>query len=480
MAKKSYIGIADTYLFLDYIQLTGTQYINTGWYANGDTTIELDMYAEITSGVVYYFIGQNGGFGTSSEFVVRKLGSRTYVTSDFGSDQLNASDITATTGRHTIIKAKNTMSFDGVTVTHDITQMTNTQYPSLLLASTTSAGVMTPCPGKIYSCRIYDGETLVRDFVPCKKTSGAIGLYDRVNGTFYANAGSDSFIAGTETGETLALGSVARSVKGYGYVENGINNVVKKIYAEVNGVARLFYQNLPEKDTFQNMSWEDISTVCKAGLASEYWNIGDQKEFVYSTTYQMVFEIIGFDHDTVTDSSAYGRTKAGITVQMHFVSECEYYSSETRAMNSSATNSGGWENSYMRNTIMPLELNRLSSFQDFLVPVNKLTSAGSKSTTIKTTSDTLFLLSEVEVFGTTTYSASGEGTQYEFYANGNSAKKHKESEKYDSSASSTSYNHWLRSPNVANTSYFCYVNTSGNIARASATTKYYEAYAFCI
>ena len=37
-------------------------------------------------------------------------------------------------------------------------------------------------------------------------------------------------------------------------------------------------QFLPAKDTLENMHWNDISTVCKLGKASEYWSIGDKKD----------------------------------------------------------------------------------------------------------------------------------------------------------------------------------------------------------
>lgn len=50
----------------------------------------------------------------------------------------------------------------------------------------------------MYSCKIYDNETLVRDFVPCKNATGAVGLYDTVEGQFYANAGTGTFTAGPE------------------------------------------------------------------------------------------------------------------------------------------------------------------------------------------------------------------------------------------------------------------------------------------
>lgn len=48
--------------------------------------------------------------------------------------------------------------------------------------------------GKLFSCQMYDGSTLVRDFVPCYTTANTeIWLYDIVNNTFYTNQWGGTF-----------------------------------------------------------------------------------------------------------------------------------------------------------------------------------------------------------------------------------------------------------------------------------------------
>ena len=49
---------------------------------------------------------------------------------------------------------------------------------------------------KLYSCQIYDGDTLVRDFIPIKTTTNIYGLWDKVNRIFYSNAGTGTFTGG--------------------------------------------------------------------------------------------------------------------------------------------------------------------------------------------------------------------------------------------------------------------------------------------
>ena len=54
---------------------------------------------------------------------------------------------------------------------------------------------------RLYSFRIYDGATLVRDFIPCKNPSGVVGLYEIVEGKFYQNKGTGEFIADADKPE---------------------------------------------------------------------------------------------------------------------------------------------------------------------------------------------------------------------------------------------------------------------------------------
>ena len=50
-----------------------------------------------------------------------------------------------------------------------------------------------------YYVKIYDGETLIRDMIPCyRKSDNKPGMYDTVNGTFYTNAGTGEFVVGPD------------------------------------------------------------------------------------------------------------------------------------------------------------------------------------------------------------------------------------------------------------------------------------------
>lgn len=46
---------------------------------------------------------------------------------------------------------------------------------------------------KLYYCKIWDGETLVRDYIPVLDSNGVACLYDKVEGKYYYNQGTGTF-----------------------------------------------------------------------------------------------------------------------------------------------------------------------------------------------------------------------------------------------------------------------------------------------
>ena len=214
------------------------------------------------------------------------------------------------------------------------------------------------------------------------------------------------------------------------------------------------------KPNFADNDWATIIKACHKNQVPDTWVVGNSKTMLINgTEYQI--DIIGKGHDAYADGSG----KSPLTFQLHDCYGEEY------AMNGTNTNSGGWTNCAMRKTHLPAILAKMpTEVQNSIRAVNKLTSAGSGSDTINTTADKLFLLSEIEIFGSVSYSKSGEGTQYAYYKAGNSKVK-----KYNGSA----YNWQERSPYGRSTSFFCIVNSNGNADYDSARTAFGVAFGFC-
>lgn len=203
--------------------------------------------------------------------------------------------------------------------------------------------------------------------------------------------------------------------------------------------------------TFANNDWATIAYLCSLGAIPSSWGAGDSKIMkINDVNYQI--DIIGRNHDDYSDGSG----KAPLTFQMH---DC--YNTKYR-MNSSNTNSGGWNSCEMRTSRMASILEQMpQEVQAAVREVKKLTGSGGGSSTIVTSNDKLFLLSEIEIDGSATYSASGEGSQYAYYQNGGSTIKQ---------VGGSNSVWWTRSPVKTNRTDFCNTGATGNVAWGTPTS----------
>lgn len=211
---------------------------------------------------------------------------------------------------------------------------------------------------------------------------------------------------------------------------------------------------------FADNTWVQIIDACHKNKVPDTWVVDNSKTMLINgTEYQI--DIIGKGHDDYADGSG----KAPLTFQLH---DCY---GERGNMNSSNTNVGGWTSCAMRSTHLPAILALMpTEVQNGISEVNKLTSAGNESTTINTTADKLFLLSEVEIFGSVSHSKSGEGTQYDYYKAGNSKLK---------SWGGGAYTWWERSPQGRDYLYFCDVSNGGAADYDAAGSFFGVAFGFC-
>ena len=213
-----------------------------------------------------------------------------------------------------------------------------------------------------------------------------------------------------------------------------------------------FYPSLfPAKDTLENTSWANIAIVAAAGLAPTYWAVGDTKTITFGSAVlgstSIVVKIMGFGYDDLASGG-----KAPITFGMV---DCF---ATTRAHNWGDTNDGGWPISIIRNDCINTIFPALQSLigVDIIKPVYKRTSRGNESGSINTTTDSVWLFSEYEVFGSATYSVAGEkptdqSARYPAFVSGTIKK----------TGGASGANWWTRSPNRTNSTQWCFVGYSG-------------------
>ena len=136
-------------------------------------------------------------------------------------------------------------------------------------------------------------------------------------------------------------------------------------------------------------------------------------------------------------------------------------------MNSSNINTNGWRGCARRTWCNNVYLKALpANLQALIKPVNKKSGTGGGSSSgTETTSDSIFLGSEIEIFGSTTYSVAGEGSQYTYYK---TAANRNKLPRWSSDYSSVIW--WERSPYSGNSDFFCVVGDGGIAYYSSASS----------
>lgn len=240
--------------------------------------------------------------------------------------------------------------------------------------------------------------------------------------------------------------------------------------------------SLPDTSLANNTP-DIIAAAAKSGQAANYWSVGDKVGIAVNGSFgglsynNTVYAfILGFNHNSSVEGGnsihfQFGKTAAGVDIA--FVNS--YGSTSTGfCMNTSNTNSGGWNNSYMRKTICPAFLAALpKAWQNIIAACTKYsdnTGGGSNTASYVTaTSDKIWLLSEMEVQGTRSYANSAEANyqkQYDYYRNGNSKVK------YQHTATTSACSWWLRSVSASDTYSFCRVSADGSASYYSAYISY--------
>ena len=259
----------------------------------------------------------------------------------------------------------------------------------------------------------------------------------------------------------------------------------------MSGIVPLLKAPVHIDPVLNNNSWETISKISQAGLAAQYWNVGDTKDIVINgtvgdttfTNLTVQAFIIGINHNAAREGQHVIHFQIGkINGKLVGLVDGNYGNgtSTTGAftMNPTRTNSGGWNNSHMRKTVLGSDSTSATSptantllaalpvdLRAVMKPAIKYsdnTGGGSDTASYVTaTQDLLTLLSEFEYFGVRTYANSAEQNyqaQYDYYKAGNSKIHYKHN---DPGTAAFAY---CRSVNSGETSFFCRAAPYNNIS----------------
>ena len=197
----------DYYREVEYIESTGTQYIDTGVKVTPDYTVEVTFVMTQRKATWDTLFGTRNS--NQARFTARwansetgKLGvhrSKAKTTNYESIDDANATKTMVTDTWHTIKLAKREYTFDGqLRKTFSATTSTATfPYPIYLFALCNAGKSADYGYFRIKQARIWNSNNeLIRDYIPCVNLDGVAGMYDVVNDTFSSSGSSTEFIAG--------------------------------------------------------------------------------------------------------------------------------------------------------------------------------------------------------------------------------------------------------------------------------------------
>ena len=365
------MSLPSGYTKLKYVRSTGAQAIFTGVSADQDTRVVIDF--QMTSGktteqhICSVRTSTSGPFFTA--FYNGSLSRGNYKVR-WASQAIKSFAMTSGTDRMVLDFNKNSVTLGDWAVSFSSATF-SISYPLTLFCRNTAGTCDAYAYMDMYSCQIYSGSTLARDYIPCKNSSGVAGLWDDVESMFYGSgtpleagpedtsAGSHStLIDGTKysilggrtliggtgygiskgrtlvdgTGYDIAFGSAAekalRSITPGNIVKLNESGSPVEFYvakhdyeAKLNGLGRTL---LVRKDSCGQQVWNSAGTNYYGNSTIDTWLNNDYKNMldsgIQTAIAQTSFQYTPGGYDTVVTSLMrpvflLSLTELGITTQ---------------------------------------------------------------------------------------------------------------------------------------------------------------------
>ena len=211
--------LPEGYTQVEYIESTGTQYIDTGYVPNDaggkvETKVSFTSFVPVSSYSNIY--GVEAAAAPWNLLGVRTTSAKKLVFLTYSDNYTNPTIRTENTAytieqsykRLTSTSQRLKYAIDGLTlIDTDKSSSYVIQQVNMYLFAANINGPTRYSKIKMYYFRLYDEDTLVREMVPCiNNSTGKAGMYDLVNGVFYGNSGTGDFTAGDAlyiTSETI-------------------------------------------------------------------------------------------------------------------------------------------------------------------------------------------------------------------------------------------------------------------------------------
>ena len=196
--KCEQIRLPVGYTQVEYLESTGTQYIDTNFIPNQDTRIKVKIMTKDISGMANKTVfGSRVSANSKHYSVTMGNGSQNSWWTGYGTSNIGTNSYALRDTLYEIEKNKNVTILNGSVLATNESQ-TFTCSSNLYLFCMNQSGPTFYSNIELYYCKIWENGVLVRNMIPCKNPSNVVGMYDTVNKVFYTNAGTGTFTAGAE------------------------------------------------------------------------------------------------------------------------------------------------------------------------------------------------------------------------------------------------------------------------------------------
>jgi len=199
------------YTEVKYLQSSGTQYINTAFIPSSETKVEIQYYL-VTRTYPSALFGSRNAIG-SKEFCVFLNDNTTGHKFRFdyaeagvqGNSHATSSAISYPNILYIITKDKEKNYVNGNADNSNPPQVFTGDYPIYLYCINTGGTTITGISIiRVHYCKLFDNDTLQRNFIPCLDTNNTPCFYDTVTGNSYYNQGTGQFGYETMDGTVVA------------------------------------------------------------------------------------------------------------------------------------------------------------------------------------------------------------------------------------------------------------------------------------
>ena len=191
--------IPNTYQQVEYLQSTGTQYIDTGYIPNENSRLWLD-YQPTEAQSKIYAGARNESSSPKVYFTINSGSNNTKMYASWGTT------VNYNIGPMTTDRVRTEIGSEGIYYNDEYVTMpgetvwSNISYSVYLFAVQESSNTASlNASVKIYEAKIYEGNTLIHHMIPCyRKSDNVRGMYDAISGEFYTNSGTGTFGIGSD------------------------------------------------------------------------------------------------------------------------------------------------------------------------------------------------------------------------------------------------------------------------------------------